>query len=119
MRPLIPTVKVLCSAALLFVATAAFAKKAEPFSAVIDGDAVTITWTVPAGLKYQEVMRDTDADPKGRQRVKAVRPEVTEYKDQVPEAKGEYFYWIKQVAEDGKITNLGPVKATKARKAAK
>lgn len=105
------------ASAAVIGATTSFAadKAAESLTVVREGTQVALTWVQASEVTYQEVHRDTDANPAGRVRVGKLRGDVRSTTDALPDAKGEYFYWIKYVTKDGKTSNIGPVKAVKGK----
>lgn len=71
---------------------------------------VLLAWTLPEGeVKMVEVMRNTKETASGRDRVASVRKEVLTFKDQVPDAKTVYWYWLKVTRPTGEVINIGPV----------
>ena len=83
-----------------------------------EGEKVLLTWKLAAPTTYLEVIRNDKESPAGRTRVKVLKPDTVEYTDTVPNAGADYFYWIKFKTPEGKLDNLGPVKApAKAEKA--
>jgi hypothetical protein len=75
------------------------------------GGLVQLSWTLPAsesGFRAIEIMRNTQEQPSGRSRVRAVRATVTTLEDVVPDAAANYWYWLKLTHVDGTIENLGP-----------
>ena len=71
---------------------------------------VLLAWTLPDGeVKMVEVMRNTKDTAPGRDRVASVRKDVLTFKDQVPDAKTVYWYWLKVTRPTGEVINIGPV----------
>ena len=75
-------------------------------------DTVSLSWTLPPGAwTVMDVMRNTNEKPKGRTKVKTMRATIFNYTDKIPDAGGQYWYWIKVVDKDKKAINIGPVQA--------
>lgn len=87
----------------------------EPgIKAVRTGRLVQLSWTLPvneAGYRIVEVMRNASELPKGRTRVKALRPTVTQLDDMVEGTGERYWYWLKLTDQNNTVTNLGPFEA--------
>lgn len=91
---------------------AATAKATEPaFSIVRDGAKVTITWTAPEGeYSVINVERNDSKNAKTRKLVKKVSADTTSYVDTLPDAGGQYWYWLKFAGKGQTKTQvLGPV----------
>jgi hypothetical protein len=87
---------------------------ASELKATRAGRLVQLVWTLPvneAGYRTIEVMRNASELPKGRTRVKALRPTVTQLDDSVESATERYWYWLKLTDQNQNVTNLGPVEA--------
>ncbi|WP_066219891.1 T9SS type A sorting domain-containing protein [Formosa haliotis] len=75
---------------------------------------VVLTWELEGvTLGDQDVFRDTDADPSGRQLI-APNVEGNSYTDTTVENGTEYFYWIKATDISGESTDSNVVSATPA-----
>ena len=87
---------------------------APTFQALRSGASVRLSWTLPEisdGYRAIEILRDSDPNPAGRGRIRAVRASVTQLDDNLPDPSAEYWYWLKLTAPDGSVTNLGPFAA--------
>lgn len=100
------------------VATPAQAEPAAfkaPLVARRSGATVHLEWILPpsaTGYRAIEIMRNSQVQPTGRGRVRAVRAETTSLEDTVPDAAASYWYWLKLTHVDGTVQNLGPFAAT-------
>lgn len=75
------------------------------------GATVRVTWALPesaSGFRAIEIMRNTQEQPSGRTRIRALRASVTEIEDIVPDVQANYWYWLKVTHTDGTIQNCGP-----------
>lgn len=87
------------------------------FQALRTGSTVRLSWTLPEnadGYRAIEVLRDSDPNPSGRGRIRAVRASVTQLDDTLPNPASDYWYWLKLTAPDGSVSNFGPFAATPA-----
>ncbi len=87
------------------------------FQALRTGATVRLSWTLPEsadGYRAIEILRDSDPNPSGRGRVRAVRASVTQLEDTLPNSSADYWYWLKLTAPDGSVANFGPFEATPA-----
>ena len=76
------------------------------------GSTVRVTWALPvssSGYRAIEIMRNTQEQPSGRTRIRALRAAITEIEDTIPDTQANYWYWLKVTHNDGTIQNIGPV----------
>lgn len=75
-----------------------------------NGADVIVSWTLPA-IAYRtiDVIRHTQAEPKGRTRLASLAPSKTSYLDTLPDKNTTYWYWIKVTNPDRSAFYLGPV----------
>jgi endo-1,4-beta-xylanase len=75
---------------------------------------IDLSWTVSGNLRGVQVMRDTDANPAGRQRVATLGGGVRSYADTAVENGRQYWYWIKYTDTAGASGNSNAGSATPA-----
>ena len=74
------------------------------------GGEVSARWELPdIEVRGVELLRNTQAGPKGRKRVASVSKKSTHYVDTLPDASAAYWYWLKVTLKDGRSVGLGPV----------
>ncbi|MGD9214475.1 MAG: hypothetical protein PVJ84_06660 [Desulfobacteraceae bacterium] len=77
------------------------------------GDAmVDLFWDVTGTISSVQVMRDTDADPKGRQRMAILSASSRSYTDEDVVNGTQYWYWIKYTDADKAVGNSNADSAT-------
>jgi hypothetical protein len=86
---------------------------AQPvLNAVLSGETVKLTWTLPAKAatyKRVEIMRNSVAAPQGRNRIRSVRATETSIEDAVGPNPPTLWYWIKLIDLNDVASNVGPV----------
>jgi hypothetical protein len=75
---------------------------------------IALSWTTADSLRGIQVMRDTDASPKGRQRVAILSGSARAYADKAVVNGQQYWYWIKYVDTAGRVGNSNAGSATAA-----
>lgn len=73
---------------------------------------IDLSWTATGTLKNIQVMRDTDADPAGRQRVAILAGGARGYTDYAVVNGTRYWYWIKFTDANGTVGNSNAGSAT-------
>jgi hypothetical protein len=66
---------------------------------------IDLSWAVIGKIRSIQVMRDTDANPNGRQRVAILRGSARAYTDKAVANGRQYWYWIKYVDTAGRVGN--------------
>lgn len=91
---------------------AAIAALREKSSLIVarNGTEVNVRWELPpVDLRSLELLRNTQRDPAGRDRVASVSKKKLQHVDQVPDASATYWYWLKITLKDGRTFGIGPV----------
>jgi pectate lyase len=73
---------------------------------------INLSWTATGTIKSAQVMRDTDANPSGRQRVAIVSGSARSYTDTAVVNGTQYWYWIKYTDANGTSGNSNAGSAT-------
>lgn len=73
---------------------------------------IDLSWTASGTIKSAQVMRDTDANPSGRQRVAILGGGARSYTDSAVVSGTPYWYWIKYVDANGTVGNSNAGSAT-------
>jgi uncharacterized protein YjdB len=89
--------------AALGVAPSAFAD--VTLNATGEGGKVLLSWTATEPLYNVQVMRDTDENPIGRQRVASLISRVRAFTDRTAVSGTPYWYWIKYTDATGHVKN--------------
>jgi rhamnogalacturonan endolyase len=66
---------------------------------------IDLSWTVAGNITSIQVMRDTDADPSGRQRIATLPGSARSYTDSTVVNGRQYWYWIKYTDANKKVGN--------------
>lgn len=75
-----------------------------------NGREVVISWELPeVDVRALDVIRNTQKETKGRDRVANVSKKTTHYVDAVPDATVTYWYWLKITLRDGRTVGVGPI----------
>jgi endo-1,4-beta-xylanase len=75
---------------------------------------IALSWTTADSLRGIQVMRDTDANPSGRQRVAMLAGSARSYTDTTVTNGRQYWYWIKYTDTAGASGNSNAATATPA-----
>jgi len=82
------------------------ARAADVSLSATGGDGrIDLSWTVNGNLRGAQVMRDTDANPSGRQRLAILPGKVRNYTDNSVTNGRQYWYWIKYTDTSGSTGN--------------
>lgn len=104
--------------AILMFATTAGASDVYAASVTLGatgGDGkVALSWTVSGSLRGVQVMRDTDSNPSGRQRVAILGGNARSYTDTTVANGRQYWYWIKYTDTRRNTSNSNSANATPA-----
>ncbi|MDD1621410.1 MAG: Ig-like domain-containing protein [Methylococcaceae bacterium] len=73
---------------------------------------IDLSWTVNGNLRGVQVMRDTDANPSGRQRLAILPGKVRNYTDNSVANGRQYWYWIKYTDTNRASGNSNAANAT-------
>jgi len=73
---------------------------------------IDLSWTVNGNLRGVQVMRDTDANPSGRQRLAILAGKVRNYTDNSVANGRQYWYWIKYTDTNRATGNSNAANAT-------
>ncbi|WLQ12403.1 pectate lyase [Hahella aquimaris] len=66
---------------------------------------VELSWSASSALRNVQVMRDTDANPIGRQRIARLAGDARTFTDANARNGTTYWYWIKYTDTNGKVSN--------------
>jgi rhamnogalacturonan endolyase len=109
---------VLRSLALSMFATAAIGGNAYAASVTLGATGadskIALSWTTADSLRGIQVMRDTDSNPSGRQRVAVLNGSARSYTDTTVTNGRQYWYWIKYTDAAGAVGNSNAGSATPA-----
>jgi hypothetical protein len=75
---------------------------------------IALSWTTTDSLRAVQVMRDTDANPMGRQRVAILSGSARSYTDNAVTNGRQYWYWAKYTTTAGVTVNSKVASATPA-----
>jgi len=75
---------------------------------------ISLSWTASGDIRSIQVMRDTDANPKGRQRLASLSGKSRSYTDDSVMKGRQYWYWIKYTDAKRKVWNSDSDSATPA-----
>jgi hypothetical protein len=74
-------------------------------SAIGSDGKIALSWTTTDKLRAVQVMRDTDPNPSGRQRIAILSGKLRSYTDRSVENGRQYWYWIKYTNTSGVTAN--------------
>jgi xyloglucan-specific exo-beta-1,4-glucanase len=102
----------LTATSAITVSTSASQSPTMTLAAAAGNGKIALSWTVAGDIKSIQVMRDTDADPAGRQRVAILNGKARSYTDTTVVNGRQYWYWIKYTDAAGKAGNSNAGSAT-------